>query len=332
MIKKILIGFAIATVVILFLLWLATGGFREVAGIARGITSPLTADFWSGLSLSQLRLPWQPEPVRGPDISGGNPAGEGGETQTTEEELASAQKEYDDMMKKLQDAQTFGEPSPFRGQVTLAQGGAVESSPSAEHVILEAAWNNSAPVSISGWSVQSALTGIRSYFPRGADPFVMGAVNTQTDIYLAPGGSASVTSGPSPVGTSLRENLCTGYLSTLQTFVPSLSRNCPAPSDSLPLTAENLRTYGDACLDFVETLPPCTFPSETPPNISSACRIFLMNNISYNGCVQNYRHTSGFTRDSWRIYLNAYGELWRNSHDIIRLLDSEGRTVDVVSY
>ena len=136
MIKKILIGFAIATVVILFLLWLATGGIQEVAGVARGITSPLSAEFWSGVSLSEFRLPWQPEPVRGPDISGSEPSGEEGESRTTEEELASAQKEYDDMIKKLRDVQTFGEPSPFRGQVTLAQGGATESSPSAEHVIL----------------------------------------------------------------------------------------------------------------------------------------------------------------------------------------------------
>ena len=141
MLKKILIGFAIATVVILFLLWLATGGIQEVAGIARGITSPFTPEFWSGVSLNQFRLPWQPEPVRGPDISDissetGTDAAET-EARTTEEELSDAQKEYDAMVQKMQDAQTFGEPSPFRGQVEIAQGGVTESSPSAEHVTLD---------------------------------------------------------------------------------------------------------------------------------------------------------------------------------------------------
>ena len=336
MLKKILIGFAIATVVILFLLWLATGGIQEVAGIARGITSPFTPEFWSGVSLNQFRLPWQPEPVRGPDISDissetGTDAAET-EARTTEEELSDAQKEYDAMVQKMQDAQTFGEPSPFRGQVEIAQGGVTESSPSAEHVTLEASWGNSAPVSLSGWSLQSALTGVRGHIPRGVGLFLMGAVNAQSDIYLNPGGSAVVTSGPSPIGTSFRENACTGYLGTLQTFVPSLSRNCPAPSESLPLTPENLQTYGDVCYDFVQALPPCVFPQNVPADVSSSCRIFLMNNISYNGCVQAHQYESDFTRDSWRIYLNAYGELWRNSHDIVRLLDAEGRTVDVVSY
>ena len=180
--------------------------------------------------------------------------------------------------------------------------------------------------------MQSALTGVRAFFPRGADLFFVGAVNAQQDIYLDPEGSAVISSGPSPVGTSFRENVCTGYLDGLQTFRPALSRDCPAPADSLPLTADNLRTYGDACFDFVRELPLCTLPLSAPSSVSPACRIFLANNLSYNGCVQNYRYKTGFQRGAWRIYLNAGGELWRNSHDVIRLLDAEGRTVDVLTY
>lgn len=332
MIKKILIGFALATVVILFLLWLVTGGPRKIMDSARSITSPFSGGLWSGTSTGEFRLPWQPEMiVSGPDIPE-TTLGDGAEAQTPEDALTETQAEYDEILKKMEEAKTFGEPSPFRGQVTLSQGNAMENAPSTEHVVLEAGWNNTAPVDISGWSLQSALTGIRGHIPRGASLFVLGAVNEQKDIYLDPGASAIVTSGQSPLGTSLRENLCTGYLGGLQTFVPSLSRSCPTPSESLPLTPENLNRYGDPCYDFVQTLPHCTFPLEVPENISPACHIFLSNNLSYNGCVQNYRHQSDFARDSWRIYLNAQGELWRNSHDIIRLLDAQGRTVDVVSY
>lgn len=331
MVVRILIGFAIVTIIILFVVWLATGGVREVAAIARSISNPFSF-IWSG-QLSNFRLPWQPEQaVRGPIVNSDGEQAETEEQRTPEEELADAQKEYDAITRELSKAQAFGEPSPYRGQVEVGQGATTERTPSAEYVELEAGWDNTAPIKISGWSIQSALTGVRAHIPRGAHPFSLGTINTQSDIYLDPGSTSIVSTGASPVGTSFRENICTGYLAGLQTFTPPLERACPASSDALPFTPENVRTYGESCYDFVHTIPSCTFPANVPSDVSPACRIFLANNLSYNGCVQNHRHESGFARDSWRIYLNAGGELWRNSHDIIRLLDAEGRTVDMVSY
>lgn len=329
MIQKILIGFALATLSILLLFWLATGGIGKVVDTAGGIGNFFrSGDIFSG---EGFRLPWQPtDLVLGPDITEVLPSM--GETPSSGESLAEAEEEYEGLLKKIEEAKTFGDPSPYRGKVVLSQGSATESTPDTEYLMLEASWDNTAPISLGGWSLQSALTGLRGYIQRAAHPFLMGAVNSQSDIYLDPGASATVSSGVSPVGTSFRENLCTGYLAGLQAFEPPLERSCPSPSDSLSLTPENLRTYGEACYDFVQTVPSCTFPREVPSNISPECHLFLANNLSYNGCVQNHRHRSDFARDSWRLYLNAYGELWRNSHDIIRLLDAEGRTVDYISY
>ena len=198
---------------------------------------------------------------------------------------------------------------------------------------LIAAWDNTSPTDITGWSLQSALSGVRAYVPRGAENFYMGVVNEQRNIQLNPGSSATVLSGYSPVGTSLRENLCSGYLNQLQTFVPRLEERCPASSEALPLSAENLQVYGDACVDFVKTVPYCSAPLQSfTPELSPSCRNFLANTLSYNGCVSMYRHRSSFAGDSWRIYLNASRELWRNSHDVIRLLDAEGKTVDAIAY
>jgi hypothetical protein len=45
-----------------------------------------------------------------------------------------------------------------------------------------------------------------------------------------------------------------------------------------------------------------------------------------------YGGSASFGLNTWRLYLNAYGELWSNSHDVIRLLDAEGRTVDSLTY
>lgn len=330
MVRKILIGFAIATVVILLLFWLATGGIGKVAETGKNFGNIFNL---FGGNAKDFRLPWQPEGLTlGPDLSG-SLFGTGSEdAQTYAEELSGAEEKYAALLKQIEEAKTLGEPSPYHGQARLSQGNATESSPKTEYVTIEASWGNTSPLSMGGWSLQSALTGVRGYIPRGAHPFLMGAVNSQSDIYLNPGASAIVSSGASPVGTSFRENMCTGYLSELQDFEPSLSRNCPSPGELFSLTPDNLKTYGDTCYDFIQTLSSCTFPRQVPANLTSACHIYLANNFSYNGCVQNYRYKSTFADDSWRIYLNAYGELWRNSHDIIRLLDAQGRTVDVITY
>lgn len=329
MVVRILIGFAAVTILILFAVWLATGGAQEIARIARGITNPFGFIFTG--ELSNFRLPWQPETqIRGPIVDGegaafdteSEPAGEGG--------LEALERDYDALAKDARDAKNFGAPSPYRGQVVLSAGAAAETG--GEYLELHTGWDNTAPVKVSGWSVQSALTGVRAYIPRGAHPFMLGSVNMQSDIYLEQGGVAILASAASPVGTSFRENACTGYLASAQAFIPPLERICPLPSEELPLTQENIRTYGEDCFDFVQTLSQCTFPASIPASIPSACHLFLANNLSYNGCVQNHRHESDFAHDSWRIYLNAGGELWRNTHDIIRLLDEQGRTVDMVSY
>ena len=335
MIRTILMWLVVSIVIILVLLWLLTGGVGRIADSAKSIANPF-GFFFSGNASSSgaFRLPWQPDnPVTGPDFE--RPEDSGIDTEeppSPEEEALSVEEEYAALKARAEAAKTFGEPSPHRGRVQIAGEGNAMEGGADEYIGIEAAPDNTAPVNITGWSLQSALTGVRAFFPRGADVFLVGAVNTQQDIYLDPEGSAIISSGPSPVGTSFRINACTGYLGGLQTFRPALARDCPLPADALPLTAENIRTYGDACFDLVQELPACTLPLSVPSSVSPSCRIFLANNLSYNGCVQNYRYKTGFQRGSWRIYLGAGGELWRNSHDVIRLLDAEGRTVDVLTY
>ncbi len=268
----------------------------------------------------------------GADLSQSLEGSGGKATQSPEEELSSLQNEYDVLNAQANEAKTFGTPSPYRGKVRISEGYGASGSDEGEYVGIAAGVNSTAPVDITGWSIQSALTGVRAFIPRGASLFLMGSVNPQADIHLNPGDEAVVSSISSPVGTSFRENICTGYLTQLQSFSPQLEGSCPSPAESFPETADNLRTYGEVCFDFVRSLPSCTYPLSIPSNASPSCRTFLSDNLSYNGCVQNYQHKPGFARESWRIYLGAGGELWRNTHDIIRLLDTEGRTVDVFTY
>src|SRR3989344_4687847 len=127
MIKKILLGFVLATVVILLLLWLVTGGPRKVGEAARSITNSLNLMFWNATSTGEFRLPWQPADLTlGPDLSGIRDTEEAMDPETPEEELTRSQKEYDALLSQIDNVKTFGEPSPHRGKVLIVGDGAAE--------------------------------------------------------------------------------------------------------------------------------------------------------------------------------------------------------------
>ncbi len=167
--------------------------------------------------------------------------------------------------------------------------------------------------------------------PPSASPFLANSANILGATSLAPGGLALVATAASPVGVSFRENMCTGYLSQFQSFTPSLSDECPSPSQILPMTESNLVQYGESCFDAIRNLPSCRFPQDLS-GVSASCRAYLTEKLSYNGCVASNSFRAGFNANMWRVYLGASGELWRNSHDAIRLLDAQGKTVSVYVY
>lgn len=328
MIKRILIVLGIVIVVGLIVLWLIQGGASAVARVARTITNPVELFFGDGSSSGLLRLPWQPTDLtRGPDIS---QFADEADRQLAGTVPDGLQDQEGDRVSRLE---SFGTPSRYVGMIRLSYGAPDESGPAQEYIELNAGYTLTSPVPVSGWSLQSAVTGVRAYVPEGAATFVMGIVNTVSPITLSAGGTAVLTSGASPVGVSFQENVCSGYLGELRQFAPQISDECPAPKDSLPETADNLRAYGGSCFDYVASLSRCHFPgTQLPSNLVPACQSFIVNTYSYNGCVNAYRSQSSFRLPAWRIYLNRTSELWNNSHDVIRLLDAQGQTVDVLTY
>jgi hypothetical protein len=229
---------------------------------------------------------------------------------------------------------TFGAPSPYVGKVNFVEdvGGVRATTPSEEYVQINVDYRAEAAVDVSGWSLESALSGSKAYLPPVATSFVMGAANGTGAALIQPGGLVIVTTSASPVGASFRENICSGYLDQFQEFSPQLGNDCPSPSSVLPLTEENLRLYGDTCFDVINQLYSCRFPQNIPDTATPACRAFLTDALSYNGCVNRNRSSRSFEVNRWRMYLSGQNEIWRNSHDAIRLLDAQGKTVDVFVY
>ncbi|MEK7093142.1 MAG: hypothetical protein AAB927_01520 [Patescibacteria group bacterium] len=322
MIRTVVKWVLISAVILLILLWLWAGGFTSVRNFVRTIPNPLDIIWGNATSTYQINLPWQQAIPQGPDISGLTDAGDAQLDQTPDEQSgttgATAQTSY-------------GVPSPYRGMVTLSQANATESGTAHEYIGLDAREGISA-VPLTGWSLQSMVSGVRVPIPGAAAPFIIGVVNQLSPVVLSPGHSALVVTGPSPVGVSFRENRCTGFLEQVQSFEPSLANACPASSELAPLTAENLHQYGSDCMDFARSLPQCSFPTNLPSSLTPGCRAYLVNTFTYSNCVDIERSRSSFELDTWRIYLSSASELWDNQHDIIRLLDAQGRTVAAISY
>lgn len=329
MIRNILIALFGFVVIALFILWILNGG------IGRAYNSAKNFSFSSGSSTG-FALPWQPDGLI-PRISSDSLFPDGSsayEAGSPEAELARLQEDYDNVQRDVNEYMSIGNPSPDFGKVKISNGypGSRADKPSEEYVTIEAQYSNESPLSISGWSLESALSGVRVSIPSAASPFWLGAVNTLDPVQLAPGHAAMLITGTSPVGVSFRENICTGYLSQFQDFSPSLALRCPTPTDEIPVTVENMQRYGSECIDVAPYIPTCQFPQQLPPSLSPSCRTYLQTTLSYNGCVAKHASDAVFSENTWRLYLGSLRELWRNDHDALRLLDNEGRVVDVFVY
>ena len=324
MIVTILIWTLVLVLIGLVIIWAILGGFTAAWNVMRNFTNPIDIIFGrTGTTTGTLiTLPWQPSELRGPDIGA-----------YADEARKVNGEDYDEQASTQPSSPSqLGSRSLYARQVTLGDGDATSDDPSTEYLELSASGNNVEPLAVSGWSLQSAATGQRVYIPQGTATLTVGAVNQSLPIYLEPGESAIVITGNSPVGISFKENLCTGYLGQTQRFTPELESACPYGSEILQQTEANIRTYGASCFDYLRSLQRCAQAPEASSDITSACRALAANALTYNGCVNGYRTVPNFSLPRWRIFLGRGQELWGNAHDVIRLLDQNERTVDVLTY
>ena len=210
--------------------------------------------------------------------------------------------------------------------------GAGSAQPNNEYVQLSVA-QNAAPVDISGWTLESEATGNAAVIPKGTETPHSGIVNAVQDIVLEPGETAIVESGQSPIGASFRENKCIGYFSQFQSFSPSLPQDCPSTLNELAAHYGDSYYVRDAtCIDYVKTLNRCQAVLTPPTTVSGTCQSFLVKYLNYNGCVDAHENDADFLDSTWRIYLGRTTPLFRTQHEVVKLLDTQGRTVDAFAY
>ncbi len=310
--------FFIGVFVFIFLIWIATGGPTHPLAFT-GPSLALPGELGGGTYLS---LPKAPFGIGNSNVSLPGSSSGGGTLGGSGVSIPSL------------GGIALGPSSLYSGIVSLSYyvSGAGSSDPENEYVQLSVSPNAGVPVDITGWTIESEATGAAAVIPQGTEVPTSGIVNPVQDIVLAPGETAILVSGQSPIGGSFRENKCIGYFSNFQTFSPPLPQNCPAPSDELASLYGTGYIRDAACIDYVNSLSRCQVALTPPPGASSACQTFLIQYLNYNGCVSAHRSDADFLGTTWRIYLGRTTAMWRATHELVRLVDKNGNTVDAFSY
>ena len=310
--------FFVGIFVFIFLLWIVTGG-------------PLHPIAFTGPKLAQpgvlgggtyLSLPRAPFGIGGTNVSLPGSSSGGGSVSGSEASLP------------VITGGVFGAPSLYRSIVRMSHyvSSASSADPKNEYIEISIAQNAGVPVDLTGWSLSSAATGNTASIPKGTEVPTSGVVNAAQDIVLAPGARAILISGQSPIGASFRENKCIGYFSTFQKFSPSLPQNCPVPSDDLISFYGSDYIRDPFCIDQVNQISRCQVTLTPPNGMSNACQSFVVKYLNYNGCVDAHKNDTDFAGNTWRIYLGRTNSMWRTKHEVVKLLDINGKTVDAFSY
>lgn len=273
--------------------------------------------------------------VRGP--GGNNEVISSGKSTSNgfEDEIDKVGENLDLIEVELEKAKSKSEASIFQGEIEIASySRAKDKTPDKEYIRLKVSRNASENINITGWRLQSPLTGVDVPIGEGAYLPYSARVNPELAIFVKPSEEIYIVTGRSPIGVSFRTNLCTGYFEQFQDFEPRLSKDCPRPIDDIyRVTQVGGGLKGDACIDFVEDLNRCEiYLRSVPQNIGGACQTYVTEKVNYNTCVDLHKDDGDFKGDEWRVYLGRTEELWKEKREIIKLIDNQGKTVDVVTY
>jgi len=197
-----------------------------------------------------------------------------------------------------------------------------------EYVDVHAENKNTSSVLITGWRIQNK-SGFAAEIKNAVAVLLLGQSDSTGPIFLSPGERAYIATGRSPIGSSFKENICSGYLEQFQDFYPPIQKQCPSPLSDINISSE---TFDKDCVAYINNIERCQAPTDIPKELSATCRSFITTNINHNACVIKNQGTNNFYTGAWRIFLGLDRELWNNSGDTIRLIDSSGGMVDSKSY
>ncbi len=253
----------------------------------------------------------------------------------TSEEAEYRVAELYDTLKELKaserEKKLWDTPSPYRDMVDLRTGDTGSKDPDAEYLVLSMGNTHSQSINISDWYLESYVTDNRVGIPQGDRVVEKWRSPKFEDIKVAPDEEVLLITGDSPIDVSFRENICTGYLTEEEDFIPQLSNQCPRPLDELEAYGL-IRLDNDRCYEFIEGLGTCEIPDNNDIP-GGRCATFVEDTFNYNDCVTLHKNDPFFTRDGyWYVYFGRSTNLWRSEREIIRLIDENNQVVDILEY
>jgi hypothetical protein len=305
--------FFLAVLLFFFILWLGSGGPTHPISFAGPYITPVT-----NVGVTQVGY-------------GGD-----GFHASQEEISAGVREDLSDIRSDLNSLIVFGIASPLKDKVRITGVRNAGTEPDREYVTIRNA--GSEPVTITGWRVQSAATDRGATIGEGVLLPSQGGGDETSPITLAPGDQAFLITGDSPIDESFKENQCVGYFGSSDKWQPALERSCPTPRAEFDEYYVGNDLKDSSCYQLAQETAQCTVP-RTTTRTSSACYAFIDNYLNYRGCVAAHRGDSHFDNHTWRIYLDYRykkgGEeqpLWKTSREGVKLLDANGKTVDLYQY
>lgn len=214
--------------------------------------------------------------------------------------------------------------STFYGKIRISSFSGSSEAPEGEVVEIENS-DETARINMNGWTIENSF-GNRLKIPQVYN--LPGTANTSLDdLALPPSGTALISVGRQDRRMNFQENICTGYFDENSAFQPSVSNLCPTPDTA------KLDFLDDKCLRLIEGVSSCRTPSiESLSEITSKCSEYVSANLSYAGCIKNYRSRPDFFQKKWLIWMQRSEEFFRNVHDKVILRDQFGKFVDEASY
>lgn len=215
--------------------------------------------------------------------------------------------------------------SPYLGKVSLSS---VRTKSPPFSMTLRTSIASGESIDITGWTVDGNSGGFEirqgiEKFHSVLNPFLSNIVLKRSDKVL-------IKEGRSPFGrnVSFRPNLCFGYLRPFYDFVISVPRSCPDRA-----TLGEVTYLNPICQDFVLNdirTSSCTVPNTTTIQGDSECLSFISNRYNYDACYDLHSKEPGFDENEWHVYIErSFGH---PLHDVIELLDENGRLVDSYIY
>lgn len=221
-------------------------------------------------------------------------------------------------------------PPAERAGAVIISGVNVGKKGAPSRVTIRAQLGEGESVNVTGWRVQSN----KRWFPipQAVRTYDIVRTNTEGDIVLEKGNTLTLYIGiGSPVGVNFRLNKCTGYLNDRADFPFTLPRDCPLPA------ADSYQNLSGTCQNYIRSLSRCESPDPEvmnafPGDAGNACREFVNNFFGVNYCYSSLSGKADFLRNEWYAWIDEFSEVFDPSHDWVRLVNADGKTIDDYTY